>query len=199
MVANEGFETKPENQDELIPAMETSDIHTEKTTSSNRPIPTKRFTGFHGTYSHSIDAKGRLIIPQCFRELLGDEMVIGVNMAQDCIVVYPYETWQNELDELYDLCRYDATLQPYVERFSKYSYPNSSFDQQGRVLLPVLLREKYLNNAQTVQVSGGYQYIRILTDEQAEQEEETFKNAQQTPLEKISNVKKERLNQLKNK
>ena len=49
---------------------------------------------FMGEYNHTIDAKGRLIIPAKFRESLGDEFVITKGL-DGCLFVYTDEEWQN--------------------------------------------------------------------------------------------------------
>ena len=43
--------------------------------------------GFYGAFNHSIDTKGRLIVPQPFRDRLGEKIVVGVNMAQSSIAI----------------------------------------------------------------------------------------------------------------
>ena len=43
---------------------------------------------FMGEYSHSIDAKGRLIIPSRFREELGEEFVLTKGL-DGCLSIYP--------------------------------------------------------------------------------------------------------------
>ena len=45
---------------------------------------------FMGTYEHSLDAKGRVIIPSKFREALGETFVIAP-WVDGCLVVYPDE------------------------------------------------------------------------------------------------------------
>ena len=45
---------------------------------------------FMGEYSHTIDAKGRLIIPSKFREELGDEFVLTKGL-DGCLSIYPME------------------------------------------------------------------------------------------------------------
>ena len=47
---------------------------------------------FMGEYNHTIDAKGRLIIPSRFREQLGSEFVVTKGL-DGCLFVYPNEEW----------------------------------------------------------------------------------------------------------
>ena len=47
---------------------------------------------FMGEYNHTIDAKGRLIIPSKFRESLGEEFVITKGL-DGCLFVYDNQEW----------------------------------------------------------------------------------------------------------
>lgn len=49
---------------------------------------------FMGEYNHTIDAKGRLIVPSKFRELLGNEFVVTKGL-DGCLFVYPNDEWAN--------------------------------------------------------------------------------------------------------
>ena len=49
---------------------------------------------FMGEYNHTIDAKGRLIVPSRFRESLGSEFVVTKGL-DGCLFVYPNEEWTN--------------------------------------------------------------------------------------------------------
>ena len=48
---------------------------------------------FMGEYSHSLDGKGRLIIPSKFREALGDRFVITRSL-DPCLCIYTMEDWE---------------------------------------------------------------------------------------------------------
>ena len=48
---------------------------------------------FMGEYNHTIDAKGRLIIPSKFRDLLGDEFVLTKGL-DGCLSIYPMDEWE---------------------------------------------------------------------------------------------------------
>ena len=48
---------------------------------------------FMGEYNHVIDAKGRLIIPARFRELLGEEFIMTRGL-DGCLSVYPMDEWE---------------------------------------------------------------------------------------------------------
>ena len=47
---------------------------------------------FMGEYSHTIDAKGRLIVPSKFRDALGDEFVVTKGL-DGCLFVYDQNEW----------------------------------------------------------------------------------------------------------
>ena len=98
----------------------------------------------NGAFWHSIDNKGRVIIPQFFRDQLQDGIIVSVNTAQDSIAIYPTEIWNERVEMLSRLVEKKRSLEPILSRFSMLSYPNCNFDQQGRVLIPALLRDMYL-------------------------------------------------------
>ena len=52
---------------------------------------------FMGEYSHTIDAKGRLIIPSKYRDELGDQFVLTRGL-DGCLSIYPMKEW-HQLEE----------------------------------------------------------------------------------------------------
>lgn len=128
----------------------------------------------NGAFQHSIDPKGRVIIPQIFRDQLGDSIIVSVNTAQDSIAVYPEEVWTERANELKALAKKRRALEPVASRFSLLSYRNCTFDQQGRVLIPALLRELFIKDAQGVRVSGAFDHVLIVSEEQAKKEDAKF-------------------------
>ena len=91
------------------------------------PINSKKeFLMLLGEFNHSIDEKGRLIIPAKLREDLGDSFVI-CNGLEGCLFVYS----QDELNK-------DARI---FKRYFFGSASEGSFDKQGRVLVPPSLRK----------------------------------------------------------
>ncbi len=89
--------------------------------------------GFIGVYNHSIDNKGRVIVPQTFRGLLGGKDHRGRSHGQDAIAIYPYDTWAEKVEMLSDLSREDAAAEVFLTRFAMYSFDGCGFDSQGRV------------------------------------------------------------------
>lgn len=95
---------------------------------------------FMGEYNHTIDAKGRLIIPAKFREQLGEEFVITKGM-DGCLFVYPFEAWQEFEDKLKAL---PLTVNKEARKFSRFFLAGAAtveLDKQGRALVPATLRE----------------------------------------------------------
>lgn len=93
---------------------------------------------FMGEYSHSIDAKGRLIMPAKFREQLGKEFVVTKGL-DGCLFVYPLTEWRTIEEKFREvpLTTKDA------RKFSRFFFAGAAsceLDNQGRVLLPAVLR-----------------------------------------------------------
>lgn len=93
---------------------------------------------FIGEYSHSIDKKGRVIVPAKFRENLGNSFILTKGL-DNCLFVYPLEEWnilENKLKSL-PLTRKDARA---FVRFFFAGATECELDKQGRILIPSNLR-----------------------------------------------------------
>ncbi|MEY8323082.1 division/cell wall cluster transcriptional repressor MraZ [Lachnospiraceae bacterium 54-11] len=94
---------------------------------------------FIGEYNHTIDAKGRLIIPSKFREVLGDEFVVTKGM-DGCLFVFDNPEWQAFEEKLHKLPMIDKGARQFT-RFFLAGAASVEVDKQGRILLPAVLRE----------------------------------------------------------
>lgn len=94
---------------------------------------------FMGEYNHTIDAKGRLIIPSKFRETLGDEFVVTKGL-DGCLFVYPNEEWSAFEEKLRTLPLTNKNARQF-SRFFLAGAASCEVDKQGRILIPGVLRE----------------------------------------------------------
>ena len=94
---------------------------------------------FMGEYNHTIDAKGRLIIPAKFREQLGDEFVVTKGM-DGCLFVFDNSEWQVFAEKLRSLPMIDKEVRQFT-RFFLAGAASVEVDKQGRILLPSVLRD----------------------------------------------------------
>ena len=92
-----------------------------------------------GDFTHSVDTKGRLIIPMKFRESLGENFVITKGM-DGCLFVYPPGEWKEFEEKIKVLPLTNKKVREF-KRFMLGSAVEGSLDKQGRVLLPPSLRE----------------------------------------------------------
>ncbi|OYD06688.1 division/cell wall cluster transcriptional repressor MraZ [Paludifilum halophilum] len=94
---------------------------------------------FMGEYRHSVDEKGRLIIPSKYREDLGPSFVVTRGLDH-CLFVYPQSEWRNLEQKLKALpfTRADARA------FTRFFFSGAivvELDKQGRITLPSHLRD----------------------------------------------------------
>ena len=92
-----------------------------------------------GEFNHSIDPKGRLIIPSKFREILGEDFVITKGL-DGCLFLYPNNEWKIFEDKLRTLPLTNKNARTFT-RFFLGSAVDGGLDKQGRVLISAALRE----------------------------------------------------------
>ena len=88
---------------------------------------------FMGEYHHTIDEKGRIIIPAKFREMLGDTFIVTRGI-ENCLFVYPNDEWQKIVTKLESLPFTKRDARQFV-RFFLSGATIAEFDKQGRVNL----------------------------------------------------------------
>ncbi len=113
---------------------------------------------FIGEYNHTIDAKGRVIMPAKFREELGGIFIVTKGM-EDCLYIYTLEEWQSFVEklQLLPMSNKDARA---VSRFFLSGAARYELDKQGRILLTPVHR-RYAGLEKEVVVIGVSNRIEI--------------------------------------
>ncbi|OEF96082.1 division/cell wall cluster transcriptional repressor MraZ [Desulfuribacillus alkaliarsenatis] len=94
---------------------------------------------FMGEYQHSIDVKGRIIIPAKLRDGLGKTFIITRGL-ENCLFVYPMSEWELLEQKLKALPFTKKDVRAFT-RFLLSGAIEAEADKQGRVLLPNNLRD----------------------------------------------------------
>lgn len=118
---------------------------------------------FTGEYNHTIDQKGRLIIPNKFRSLLGESFHITKGM-DGCLTIYDNEKWDELEKKVSQLPITDKRARTF-KRFIIGGGVECTTDKMGRILVPQCLREFAKldsdNSEKEVIVVGVGNYIEI--------------------------------------
>lgn len=93
---------------------------------------------FMGEFHHSVDDKGRMIVPAKFRENLGSSFVLTRGLDQ-CIFAYPRAEWTQLEQKLKALPFTKADARAFT-RFFFSGACEVDLDKQGRIVLPSNLR-----------------------------------------------------------
>ena len=117
---------------------------------------------FMGEYSHTIDAKGRLIIPSKFREQLGEEFVLTKGL-DGCLSNYPNDEWAAFEEKLRALPLTNKNARTF-SRFFVAGATSCELDKQGRILVPATLRE-FAGLEKDVVLTGNINRIEIWSKE----------------------------------
>ena len=112
---------------------------------------------FTGSYEHTVDAKGRLIVPSKFREELGEKFIITFGL-DGCLYMYPMNKWEDFVNKLSSLPGGKQSRE--LQRYFLASAVESEIDKQGRTLIPAQLREK-VNIEKNVMIVGMMGKIEI--------------------------------------
>jgi MraZ protein len=94
---------------------------------------------FTGSVEHSLDDKGRLVVPARFRERLGAGFFLTIAEPDPCLALYPAATWSDVCARIEAAPVKDARYRSYV----RHLFANTeelSTDANGRLVIPASLR-----------------------------------------------------------
>ena len=91
-----------------------------------------------GEYEHSLDAKGRLIMPAKLRQDMGEKFIITKGL-DGCLFAFSQNEWLNFETKLKALPLSDRNARNFV-RFFLSGATECEIDKQGRFLIPSNLR-----------------------------------------------------------
>ncbi|MCL2565365.1 MAG: division/cell wall cluster transcriptional repressor MraZ [Defluviitaleaceae bacterium] len=116
-----------------------------------------------GKNFHSLDTKGRLIVPARFREELGSSFVVAISLDKKCITLYPLSEWNKMREKFAKMPTFNKKVVIARRQFFSNSHPCET-DPQGRFLIPLDLREAVGITKEVVTV-GMEDYIEIWSKE----------------------------------
>ena len=138
-----------------------------------------------GEYEHSIDTKGRLIMPSKLKEDIGEKFVVTKGL-DGCLFVYSQEEWKTFEDKLrtFPLTNKDARA---LIRFFLAGAMECEIDKQGRFLIPGNLRE-FAGLEKEVVIIGVLNKIEIWSKDKWLKYSEEENNSADEIAEKMSNL-----------
>ena len=91
-----------------------------------------------GEYEHSLDAKGRMIMPAKLRADIGEKFILSKGL-DGCLFAFSMQEWNNFEEKLKSLPLSDKNARSFV-RFFLAGATECEIDKQGRFLIPNNLR-----------------------------------------------------------
>ena len=146
-------------QDAAAPTMpETANLSEE-----DKALLEKYSNNFTGTFAHTLDSKGRMVIPLAFRDMLGKTFTVAPEFDFKSIAVYP-ELAYVRMREAHDKAlkeNNNPERRKYLQWLDAYTFRAQECDGQGRVLLPARLRQVILGEDKDVDIMGAGDHLRI--------------------------------------
>ena len=106
-----------------------------------------------GEYEHSLDAKGRMILPSKIREDIGEKFIITKGL-DGCLFGFSKQEWNNFEEKLKTLPLTNKNARDFV-RFFLSGAVEAEIDKQGRFLIAGNLREYAKLEKDTVIIGVG--------------------------------------------
>ena len=117
---------------------------------------------FLGEFGHSLDPKGRLILPARFREQLTQAYVSG--QIDGCLALWAPAQFEDQAREMNER-RKGSAADRNMARVFFAGAQEASPDRQGRIAIPQSLRE-FAGLTHEVVVTGAYDHVEIWDAEQ---------------------------------
>lgn len=128
--------------------------------------PISEFKPLMGTDEATIDDKGRLLVGKKKRDRLGKDFVFAIS-ENGVLAAYPIATWNALCGVLGDIKPTNQGRQIYARMIMGSAEDDMNFDQQGRVVIPLKLRELCKLGDKVVLV-GAYDRLEIWSQTQWE-------------------------------
>ena len=125
---------------------------------------------FRGSSYHTIDTKGRIIIPARFRDVIradGSDRVM-VSRIDNCVVAYTMEKWRELENEVLSLPKSSASMRRFRRVFIGGAF-ECACDKQDRILIPSTLRN-YASLDKDIALVGALVRFEIWSRNNWEQE-----------------------------
>lgn len=118
---------------------------------------------FSGKYYYTVDPKGRIIIPAPFREIItsnySSKLYITNAPFDRCLFIYPMEEWNKLQEQIRTKPKSDEAIRFFLRRVIA-SATETEMDRQGRILVPIALREDANINSNVV-MAGQIERIEL--------------------------------------
>jgi len=141
---------------------------------------------FYGEHEHTIDRKGRLIIPSRFREAMKEHYVekfVVTRGLDRCLFLFPDDEWRAQ-ENRFKAMSFTKQESRFFNRFYFSGAAELGADRQGRVLIPNYLKD-FAGIKRDVIVVGLSNRIEIWDKEEWKKFYEQNKQSYEAIAEKI--------------
>ena len=141
---------------------------------------------FYGEHEHTIDRKGRLIIPSHFRQVMKERYVekfVITRGLDKCLFLFPEDEWRAQESRFRAL----SFTKQEARRFNRFYFAGAAelnCDRQGRVLIPPYLKE-FAGIKRDIILVGVSNRIEIWDKEEWRKFYEEFKSTYEQVAEKL--------------
>ena len=117
---------------------------------------------FYGEHEHSLDSKGRLILPAKFREAAKASYIEKFYITRgldNCLFMFPEEEWKAQETKFKSI----SFTKSQARKFNRLYFSGAQeavFDKQGRILIPRYLKD-YAGIKRDVMIIGVSNRIEI--------------------------------------
>ncbi|MEJ2158017.1 MAG: division/cell wall cluster transcriptional repressor MraZ [Desulfobacteraceae bacterium] len=129
---------------------------------------------FRGISDHTLDAKGRIIIPSRFRDVIraGGGDTVMITRMDRCLYAYSVNEWSKILDRIKDLAEKSDAMRRFRRVFVGGAF-DCNCDKQNRVLIPPTLRD-YAELDRDIVMVGVLDHFEIWSRDNWEKENEAM-------------------------
>ena len=109
---------------------------------------------FRGEYDYAVDDRGRTLVPPAFKAALSDTIVIGRG-AEGQLWIYPKTTFAQRLEQMQQASEEEQNGDFETGLRFWLAAQEVTFDKQGRLAIPGLMRKQAGINSSVIVVGNG--------------------------------------------